>query len=688
MEITPTFFDRDLSWLAFNDLILQEAGKEHVPLLERIKFLTIYSSNLDEFYRVRMPVQMALHRLSQKQTDDVSSIATDTTNLQKVRQVIFQQLEHFGSTLTHQLIPLLKKNNIHLLYDESIPDTVLSRVDDYLHSQVMAFLQPIDLSDDKKPFFPENNKLYFLLNMEQEGIEKNIILNIPSDQLPRFYPVIIDGTQFIIFLDDIIRYNLDKIFTGAVIKGCYSIKITRDADIDLKDEYAGDLFEQMEKQLLKRETGAATRFLYQPGIPLRVLYFITSRLNLSVDSVTEGGRYHNLKDLDSIPVHNNSLADDKWPMLSLTGFNYKQPLSAQLKRNDSCIHLPYQSYHPILRFFNEAAIDATVEEIYITLYRVASDSRIVNSLISAAKNGKKVTVMIELKARFDEANNIKWAKKMKNAGVQIIYSSSAIKVHAKMALVKRRSGDRITYTGLLSTGNFNETTATFYTDHILITSNRDLLREVELLFIFLSKRKKPTPGESIQFEHLLVAQFNLQQRFIALIDREIENVKQGLRAAITIKLNNLEERILITKLYEASQAGVKISLIVRSICCLIPGVKGMSENITVTRIVDRYLEHGRVFLFHNNGQQDLYLGSADWMNRNIYHRVEVCFPIRDEAMKAEIISILKLQLADNIQAVRIDDELNNLKVENGEPPLQSQRQIYLLLKNKTEELVA
>ena len=680
------YFDRDISWLAFNELILREAAKQSVPLLERIKFLSIYSSNLDEFYRVRMPVQMALHHISGNGNED--DIAEHTkTNLQEARKIIAGQLEQFGQTLTQQIIPLLRKNNIHLFYHENIPTEVLAAVNDYLHGQVMAFLQPIDLEDSSKPFFPENNKIYFLVMVEQDGIERNMILNIPSDQLSRFYSLNFDKTQYIIFLDDIVRFNLNKIFKDADIKGCFSIKITRDAEIDLKDEYSGDLSDEIEKQLQKRDSGLATRFLYEPGVPLRLLYLIESRLNLSVESITEGGRYHNLKDLGQIPIKNSALSNEDWPALPIKEFNYKSPLFDQLKKRDICIHAPYQSYNTILRFFNEAAIDTTVEEIYITLYRVASNSRIVNALISAAKNGKKVFVMIELKARFDEANNIKWAKKMKNAGVQIVYSVSALKVHAKVALVKRNIDGRSNYSGLLSTGNFNETTAAFYTDHILITTNSDILREVELLFIFLLKRKKPGPGDKIDFEHLLVAQFNLQSRFIELIDREIDFAKKGLPASIKIKLNNLEERVLINKLYEASQAGVKISMIVRSICCLVPGVPGLSENITIIRIVDRYLEHGRIFLFHNNGHKDLYMGSSDWMNRNVYHRIEVCFPVHDKDMKAQIIGMLDLQLKDNLQAVRVDRYLNNLEIDNGEPPNQSQKQIYLLLKNRIKEPV-
>lgn len=677
METPVQYFDRDISWLAFNELILREAGKTTVPLLERIKFLSIYSSNLDEFYRVRMPVQMALHRLGGEDRTGAS--------LQEVRAVIAAQLDLFGQTLTLGIITSLKKNNIHLLYHETLPEDVLAGLDDYLHSQVMAFLQPVDLTDNKTPFFPENNKIYFLIMIEQDRVERNMILNIPSDQLSRFYSLNIDKAQYIVFLDDIIRFNLDKIFKDAVIKGCFSFKITRDAEIDLKDEYSGDMLEGIENELQKRESGLATRFLYEPGLPLRLLYLIQSRLNLSVDSITEGGRYHNLKDLSQIPVKNPALRYDKWPALPINEIDYKSSLFDQLKRKDILIHAPYQSYDTILRFFNEAAIDPTVEEIYITLYRVASNSRIVNALISAAKNGKKVFVMIELKARFDEANNIKWAKKMKNAGVQVVYSVAALKVHAKVALVKRNIDGRTSYSGLLSTGNFNEITAAFYTDHILITTNHDILREVELLFIFLLKRKKPNPNDRIDFKHLLVAQFNLQSRFLEMIDREIANAKKGLAASITIKMNNLEERVLINKLYEASQAGVKIKMIVRSICCLVPGLKGLSENISITRIVGRYLEHGRVFLFHNDGQQELYMGSSDWMNRNIYHRIEVCFPVTEPTMKAQIIGMLNLQLTDNVQAVQIDQKLNNVKIENGGPLNESQNQIYLLLKNKTQE---
>jgi len=348
------------------------------------------------------------------------------------------------------------------------------------------------------------------------------------------------------------------------------------------------------------------------------------------------------------------------------------------------VHAPYQSYDTILRFFNEAAINPEVEEIYTTMYRVAHDSKIAFALISAAKNGKKVTVLVELKARFDEANNIRWAKKMKSAGVKIVHSVNALKVHAKLALVKRKHAT-CPYLGLLATGNLNEGTARFYTDHILLTAHQPMLTEAETLFRFLSKKKKPDSSDIIAFQHLLVAQFNLQTKFLQLIDREILHAKSGLAAGIIIKLNNLEEEALVNKLYEASNAGITVRLIVRSVCRIVPGVKGQSENITVKRIVDRYLEHGRVFIFHNNGQPEVYMGSADWMNRNIYRRIEVCFPIYSETLKAKMTEIIELQWQDTEQAVLIDSELNNVSLKGTGKGIRSQEAIYNLLSDSISE---
>lgn len=674
-----TFFDRDLSWLSFNERVLQEAANPHVPLLERIKFLAIYSSNSDEFYRVRMPALMALEKLHKKN----HATGKQPPIVQEANAIIHRQQELFGATLA-QLIPLLReKHNTWLIYKEPIPEAVRDAATQYFFTQVLAFLTPVYLSDREADFFPENNKLYLVALANRGGHhDEYIIINIPSDKLPRFYAVQHQDRQYILILDDIIKENLQQVMPHDTIKALYSFKVTRDAELGIEDEYTDDLAEKIEKQIAKRDFGFATRFLYGAGMPQHCLQSLTGLLNMSKGNVVEGGVYHNLKDLAGLPVNNSQLSYPKWPLARIRTQREEGSLFQQIKAGDIILHAPYQSYDTVLRFFNEAAIHPGVEEIYVTLYRIASDSKIAHALISAAMNGKKVTVFVELKARFDEANNIRWAKLMKSAGVKIIYSIPTLKVHAKVALVKKYESNETHYFGLLATGNLNESTARFYTDHILLTASKSMLRELESLFHFLSQRKKPGTAITIPFTHLLVAQFNLQQRFLYLINREIENVKRGLPAGIIIKLNNLEEKVMISKLYEASGAGVNIQLIVRSICCLVPGVKGMSENITVKRIVDRYLEHGRIFIFNNNNQPEVYLGSADWMNRNIYRRIEVCFPVYDDVIRQELMDLIDCQLADNVQAVWLNSGLQNVPAEKTPPLVRSQEKISQLLNGK------
>lgn len=652
-----------------------EAAKETVPLLERINFLSIYSSNLDEFYRVRIPALMALQKIKKEKYNEEAAPV-----LQQATEKIQFQLEQFGMILTQQVIPLLKENGVHLVYKESIPAIIKPAAQDFFFSQLLAFLQPVLLSKDAVDFFPENNKLYIAAVFEQEDEEKTAIINIPSGNMSRFFYTDAGGIRYVVFTDDIIKENLSFIFPGAQIKGTWSFKITRDAELDLQDEYEGNIADKIEKQIAKRDNGFATRFLHSPGIPGHLLEQLIPAFNLSNASVVEGGAYHNLKDFSSFPVKEATLSYPKWPPVKKNIFN-AQSLFSSIAFNDIMLHTPYHDYGLVLRFFNEAAIDKDVEEIFVTMYRIAGDSHIASALISAAKNGKSVTVFVELKARFDEANNIRWAKRMKEAGVKIIYSIPGLKVHAKVALVKKKKDKRTKYYGLLATGNFNESTARFYTDHILMTANKEMLRELELLFIYLAKRKKPDSNHDVEFKHLLVAQFNLQTRFLEMIDRETEHAKQGREAVITIKLNNLEEKLLIDKLYEASAAGVKINLLIRSICKLVPGIKGLSENITIKRIVDSYLEHGRLFWFHNNGNEEIYAGSADWMNRNIYRRIEVCFPVYDEVIKKELKEMISLQLKDNVQAVWINEELNNVNVTNDGEKIRSQEFIYQLMKH-------
>jgi polyphosphate kinase len=670
-----SFYNRDLSWLSFNERVLMEAESPRVPLLEKIKFLAIYSSNLDEFYRVRMPVLMAMDNF-----DDRSGLNNPFV---KAQFLINQQQERFGHLLKNGILPALETAQIHWLYNETLPEEILEDLAGIFYTEVLAYIRLFSVEKDEEGFFAENNKLYQAVMLtDGAGVERLELITLPSDTLPRLYAIRKGEHQYVVFLDDIIKDNLGYLFPGEEITGIYNIKITRNAELNLREEIDEDITVALEKELKKRDLGFATRFLCQPGIPLRHLFRIIHTLDLENAAIVQGGFYHNLKDLNAFPLQDAALSYPKWPAQHCCSLKKEETLFSLIMQKDMMVHVPYQNYDAVMRFFNEAANDIFVEEISVTLYRVADNSRIVNALMTAAKNGKKVTVMVELKARFDEANNIKWASRMKAAGVKIIYSNQELKVHAKVALVKRTVRDQSHYLGLLATGNLNESTARFYTDHILLTAHQPMLEELQQLFGFLAKKKKkPLLEDNIAFEHLLVAQFNLQQKFLDLIDREIENARKGLSSGITIKLNNLEEKQLITKFYEASGAGVKVQLIVRSVCCLVPGIEGQSENITVKRIVDKYLEHGRLFLFENNGEDELYMGSADWMNRNIYSRIEVCFPVYDQELKAEMKALMDKQLKDNVQAVQLNAELQNNYIE-GSPELRSQEAIYEYLSNK------
>lgn len=671
----PIFFNRDLSWLSFNGRVLSEAQRPAVPVMERLKFLSIFSSNLDEFYRVRMPALLALDRVGPSAEIDDENILPELNSIIRAQQI------ELGRIISEVVIPELARHQVILLFDQPFPIPIAREAEAIFFQEVAGFIRIVELTSTCQ-FFPENNKLYLLVSsLTPEGIVKYYVLNIPSDLLSRFYSTSIDNTQYIVFLDDIIKNNLHKIFTDSKQLSSYSFKITRDAELDLKDEFEGNLAKKIEHEISRRDFGLATRFLYDSAIPKEGLEILTQRFGLKKATLVRGGVYHNTKDLASLPIKGESFYDELWPRAK---YQIKEGtlLFDYLRKKEILLHPPYHTYDTVLRFFNEAAIDIYVSRIYVTLYRVANDSRIANALINAARNGKKVTVFVELKARFDEANNIKWAKRMKEAGVRIIVSIPSLKVHAKVALVKRNVNRKAEYFGLLSTGNFNENTARFYADHILITSNKKLLQESERLFRFLKKRKVPT-GVNLKLKHLLIAQFNLQRTFIELIDREISFARQGRPAAITIKMNNLEEIVLIKKLYEASQAGVSISLIIRGISCLVPGVSGLSENIRLIRIIDRYLEHSRVFIFRNNDKPEVFLGSADWMIRNIYRRIEVCFPIYDAKMKKEIMTMTEYQLKDNTQAVIIDHKLNNIPVigAKGSGSIRSQKAISELVNN-------
>jgi len=501
------FLNRDLSWLSFNHRVLMEAADETVPLYSRISFLSIFSSNLDEFFRVRMPSIFAFSNFESKKVSVSEEYPKNL--LQDVQATVHKHLEQFGSILTKQIIPALKQNHICLYYGDKIHSGHKEQVREYFLSRVLSFMQPVILrKDNQADVFLENNALYFIVEIEpidQSGKKMMALLNIPSDHLPRFIELPLIGDDYhILFLDDVIRENLREIFPGFVIHGAYSIKLTRDAEMNLEDEFTGDLAEKIEKQLEKREVGHSTRFLYEYSMPADVKNFVLDYFQLRAEEMVEGGRYHNLKDMGNLPNPvKGKLKYADWPAVKHPGFQNNRSIFQAILEGEKLLHLPYHSYNYILRFFNEAAIDPNVKEIYVTLYRVAADSHIVNALISAAKNGKKVTVFVELKARFDEANNLRWSKAMKAAGIKIINSIPGLKVHAKVALVKRLEQKEWQHYSFMATGNFNEATGRFYTDHVFFTSNMVFSHELEMLFTYLQSRLQPAEYGKIPFNHLL-----------------------------------------------------------------------------------------------------------------------------------------------------------------------------------------
>ncbi len=675
-------FNRDLSWLTFNHRVLQEAKDVSVPLYERLRFLAIFSSNLDEFFRVRYPVVVAFSKLNKKALKK-EFFLDEADASEKMQIFINEQLNEFGETLLKDTIPSLKEKGIYFYYNKPLLPQHLPEVKQIFLARVLSFIQPVFLSAESAyDFLPENNHLYFIVTISnsQNNMVNHVSINIPSYKLSRFFVLEpIDGMNYVVFIDDVIRENINIIFPGQTIKSIYSIKFNRDAEINLGDEYDRNVLEKIEKQLSKREIGAPSRFLFEHGMPSYLQMFLSTLFKADMKDMFEGGRYHNLSNLYDFPSFDKTLFYKKQEAIHyppIAGGN----IFANVTTKDILLHLPYQSYIPVLSFFNQAAVDADVKEIYITLYRVAAESHIVNALISAAKNGKKVTAFIELKARFDEANNIKWSRVMKDAGVKLIYSDPSIKVHSKIALVKKEVAGRKLCYAVLSTGNFNENTALFYTDHVLMTAKQEVCNELEILFSYLQTKKNAPSKKTILFNNLWVAQFNLLDQFEMLINKEIAKHQTGKPAKIRIKVNNLEEPCFIKLLYKASAAGVSVELMVRSICCLVPEQENLSEHIVVKRLVDKYLEHTRLFIFGVDEDAIVAMGSADLMTRNLRRRIEVCIDIKDENCRQQLLHYFQLQWQDNTKTSRILNNGEQLRQQISGAAHNAQNDIYDYLK--------
>lgn len=681
------FIHRDLSWLSFNYRVLQEAMDLSVPLFERIKFLAIYSSNLDEFFKVRMAYHRYLVRAGKKAKKELEHDPKMT--IKEIRRIVNLHQEEFSSVFLERIVPELKKHSIYLRRRLDLNNKQREFVEHYFHDHMLPFVQPVLLVGEKVRPFLNNAALYLTLQMKPlhdlNADDEYALVKIPSDHLPRFIELpSSSGKHEIIMLDDIVRHSVSWMFPGYAITDTFSVKLTRDAELYIDDEFSGDLIQKIKESLSKRQVGPAARFVYDRDMPPQMFEFLCKVFALEKNDTLREGRYHNNFDFFKFPdfglVHlkNNALPPLAYPLIEKSVNIFET-----IRTRDHLLHYPYQSYESVIHFFEAAAVDPAVTHIKITHYRVAKNSRIMQALTAAVSAGKQVSVFIEVKARFDEEANLNWGEKLEKEGVTVHYSFPGLKVHAKIALVRRQEGETAKLYAYTATGNFHEETARTYSDFGLFTADERLTKELARIFSYLETAKLPQQA----FHHLLVGKFNLREKLEQYIDAEIDAAMKGEEAQIILKVNSIQDLAMITKLYQASQSGVKVKLIVRGICCLVPGVPGLSQNIEVISIVDRFLEHARVFVFHQGGKEAVYLSSADWMLRNLSHRIETAIPVYNETLKKEVVNYLKIQLNDNVKARIIDiNFLNEYRKTESDLSIRSQLEAYYYARRNTENL--
>ncbi len=685
-DIIP-YLHRDISWLSFNYRVLQEAKDPNVPLFEQIKFLAIYSSNLNEFFRVRVANHRNLLRVGKKTKKQLEFEPKEIIN--EILDIVNSQQEEFSKIFEKQIIPALRKYKIYALRRTDLNKDQVEFVEKYFQDNLLPFVQPVLLRKEKIRPFLNNGALYLAVwlkdNIKNKVKNEFAVVKIPSDHLPRFVQLPSPkGRNYLIMLDDIVRHSLKWLFPGYDIEDSFSIKLTRDAELYIDDEFSGDLVSKIKQSLNKRNVGPASRFVYDREMPDMLLNVMIRNFNLNKYDLIPEGRYHNNFDFFSFPDFGyNFLKNLPLPPLHYCPLEDAKDIFKEIANNDHLIHLPYHSYDSVVRFFKKASKDPMVTHIKIILYRVGSKSKVMQALMEAVEAGKQVTAFIEVKARFDEKANLEWGEKLEKAGIKVYYSFPGLKVHSKIAIIRRIENNEPKTYAYLSTGNFNEGTAKIYSDLGLFTADERLTSEATKVFSVLELKK----GQHHEFEHLLVGQFNLRQKLVEFIDIEIKNATKGKPASITLKMNSLQDQVMIEKLYEADQAGVKINMIVRGICSFVPGIKGFSSNTRVISIVDRFLEHARIFVFHNSGNERIYCSSADWMVRNLSYRIETTFPIFDKDIRTQILDYLDIQLQDNVKARIIDSKgANKYKMTKNDLAFRSQEEMYYYLKRRLETI--
>lgn len=667
------YVERDVSWMYFNHRILQEAEKEFVPLLERLSFLGIYSNNLDEFFRVRVA---SLNRMLERKLDK------DTEQqIKKSLKTINKLNESYSKEYTEavdRVFEELETHKIRLVTEACLNDEQKDFLSQFFYDKLNGSVNPIWLSEIEDLTVLEDNRIYLIVEKceKKDNKKKYAIVKVPDRIYGRWVKIpSSDGFDNIMYLDDVIRYCLPLVFLGfkESTYRAYSFKFTKDAEMEMDNDADFGTMEKIALGVNSRKKGEAVRVIYDHEMPREMQRKLRDRLNTKeLDASLAGGRYQNHKDLMSFPdCGRNDLKYDKWTPIMKPEFVSNESILDQIRQKDRFIHVPYHSFNGYIRVLREAAIKPEVKAIKTTLYRLAKDSKVVKALITAARNGKKVTAVVELLARFDEESNIKWSKRMQEEGVNVIFGVEGLKIHSKLLYIESKKGN----IACIGTGNFHEGNAKIYTDYLMMTARPKIVNEVAKVFDFINR-----PFSPFRFSELLVSPNSMKSRILRMLDTEIRNAGEGKEAWVKIKINHITDTDMVTKLYQASKAGVKIDIVIRGNCSLVPGLKGLSENIRCVGIIDRYLEHSRILIFANGGKPRFFIGSADWMPRNLLNRIEVLTPVYDEEMQTDLMRTISYGMRDSTNGRLIDGKGTDDFV-NGEP-FRSQEELYKELKSK------
>jgi polyphosphate kinase len=669
-----SYVNREVSWLQFNARVLQEADDETVPLIERLRFLGIFSNNLDEFFKVRYATVKRIVEAGKGGKSELGGIKSNEL-LDIITQIVIKQQSDSLEILS-KIQKKLEAEHIYIIDENQIKSEHHNFIKNYFIQKVSPALVTIILSDTVKLPNLKDSAAYLAVNLKLKSKENQYALIEISKSMNRFVVLPeIDGNDYIIMLDDLLRYCLDDIFNIFDYNSvsAHMIKITRDGELDLESDFSKSFIEKISDSVKHRQISEPVRFVYDKTIDNETLSYLMEKMGIeSTDSIIPGGRYHNRRDYMGFPsLGRTDLLYDKIEPLPVKGLSLEKSIFNTIKDKDYMIHTPYHTFSYVVKFLREAALDPKVTNIKITIYRLAQISHVASSLINAAKNGKKVTVSIEIQARFDEQANIDYAEQMQQEGVNLIFGVQGLKVHSKMCVIEREEDEKIVRYGFISTGNFNESTAKIYTDYTLFTSDQKILKDINKVFNFFEINY-----QIYRYKHIIASPHYTEKAFFKLIDTEIIKVKLGKPARIRLKLNSLSSYKMVDKLYEASRAGVKIQMVVRGICCLIPGVEGMSENIEVISIVDKFLEHTRLYIFGEDADAKIYISSADLMTRNIENRVEVSCPIYDNDIKQELIDNFNIYWSANVKARILNDTQNNEYKKRNQPIVRAQFATY------------